>query len=342
MKRRIGFALAFAGLLWAADLAACTTAIVRAEASASRRPMIWKQRDADERNNHIQHFQGAKYAFTGIIDRNRPSMVWDGANTAGFLIANNLSYNLRPDSLAGRKMRAGAIMKEALGTCRTVDEFEAYLKEMPEPRLVTANFAVADAEGGAAYFETWDYGYTRYDVPEGGILFRTNYSYSGFDGKGKGYGRHDLMTYLTGLHGPRDYTPEWFFQCGRTVPIARPTTVSCVVMEGGADPLIWAAVGYTPTCYAIPVWVAAGTDIPLCLRDGSEANLLAVKLKGTDPKTLDSKIIPAVRKAECSEMRRGRRLDARFRRDGFDREAVRRFNREADRRFARFQKKMQP
>ena len=46
MRRIIGFALAFAGLVWAADLAACTTAIVRAGASASGRPMIWnKARD---------------------------------------------------------------------------------------------------------------------------------------------------------------------------------------------------------------------------------------------------------------------------------------------------------
>ena len=156
MRRIIGFALAFAGLVWAADLAACTTAIVRAGASASGRPMIWKQRDAEERNNYVKHFQGPRYAFTGIVDKGREDQVWDGANEAGFLIANNLSYNLRPDSLAGRKMRAGVVMKEALGRCRTVDEFEDYLKEMPEPRYVTANFAVADAAGGAAYSATWD------------------------------------------------------------------------------------------------------------------------------------------------------------------------------------------
>lgn len=343
MRRLIGFAMALvSGLLWAADLAACTTAIVRAEASASGRPMIWKQRDAEERNNHLQHFQGPKYAFTGIVDRNLPTQVWDGANEAGFLIANNLSYNLRPDSLAGKKMRAGHIMKEALGRCATVDEFEAYLREMTEPRYVTANFAVADAMGGAAYFETWDYGYTRYDVPEGGILFRTNYSYSGTHGKGSGHGRHDLMDYLTALHGPSGYTPEWFFECGRTIPIARQSTVSCVVLEGGTDPVIWAAVGNPRVCYAIPVWVAAADEIPLCLRDGSEANLLAVALKESDPKTIENKVVPAVKKAERKEMRLGRALDARIRREGFDAEAVRRYNREADRRFARFQKKMQP
>ena len=335
-------ALALWGLLWAADLAACTTAIVRAEASASGRPLIWKQRDADERNNYIKHFQGPRYAFTGIVDAGRENQVWDGANEAGFLIANNLSYNLRPDSLAGTKMRAGAIMREALGICRTVDEFEEYLKEMPQPRHVTANFAVADAEGGAAYFETWDYGYTRYDVPEGGMLFRTNYSYSGTNGKGSGHGRHDLMEYLTALHGPSGYTPEWFLRIGRIVPIARPNTVSSVVLEGGGSPVLWAAIGYTPACYALPVWVAAGDDIPCCLQAGSAAHALAVALKGSEPIDFQSRIIPAVQKAERKELRCGQRLDERFRRRGFDAEAVRSYNREADRRFARFQKRMQP
>ena len=342
MRRIIGFALAFAGLLWAADLAACTTAIVRAGASASGRPMIWKQRDAEERNNYVKHFQGPRYAFTGIVDKGREDQVWDGANEAGFLIANNLSYNLRPDSLAGRKMRAGVLMKEALGRCRTVDEFEDYLKEMPEPRYVTANFAVADAEGGAAYFETWDYGYTRYDVPENGILYRTNYSVSGFSGKGKGYGRMDLMNYLTSLHGPTGYTPEWFLRIGRIVPIARPTTVSSVVLEGGAEPVLWAAVGYTPACYAVPVWVAAGAEIPAFLGEGSAANALAVALKKSEPFDFQSRIIPSVQKAERKEMRCGERLDERFRSRGFDADALRKYNREAERRFARFQKKMQP
>lgn len=239
-------------------------------------------------------------------------------------------------------MRAGVLMKEALGFCRTVDEFEDYLKEMPEPRYVTANFAVADAEGGAAYFETWDYGYTRYDVPENGILYRTNYSVSGFSGKGKGYGRMDLMNYLTSLHGPTGYTPEWFLRIGRIVPIARPTTVSSVVLEGGTEPVLWAAVGYTPACYAVPVWVAARAEIPAFLGEGSSANALAVALKESEPFDFQSRIIPSVQKAERKEMRCGERLDERFRSRGFNADALRKYNREAERRFARFQKKMQP
>ena len=41
-------------------------------------------------------------------------------------------------------------------------------------------------------------------------------------------------------------------------------------------------------------------------------------------------------------MRCGERLDERFRSRGFDADALRKYNREAERRFARFQKKMQP
>ena len=150
------------------------------------------------------------------------------------------------------------------------------------------------------------------------------------------------MNYLTSLHGPTGYTPEWFLRIGRIVPIARPTTVSSVVLEGGTEPVLWAAVGYTPACYAVPVWVAAGAEIPAFLGEGSSANALAVALKKSEPFDFQSRIIPSVQKAERKEMRCGERLDERFRSRGFDADALRKYNREAERRFARFQKKMQP
>ncbi|MBQ2103208.1 MAG: hypothetical protein II479_06550, partial [Bacteroidales bacterium] len=62
----------------------------------------------------------------------------------------------------------------------------------------------------------------------------------------------------------------------------------------------------------------------------------------SEPFDFQSRIIPSVQKAERKEMRCGERLDERFRSRGFDADALRKYNREAERRFARFQKKMQP
>ena len=313
---------------------ACTTAIVRAEASASGRPLLWKQRDTERKGNYIKHFKGEKYAFTGLVDEGKEAEVWDGANEAGFIIANNLSYNLRPDSLKGKKMTAGIIMKAALGKCATVDEFEAMIVSMPQPRRVSANFAVVDAAGGAAYFEVWDYGYTRFDVPEEGISFRTNYSYSGKPKEGRGYGRHDMVSNRIALHGPTGYSPEWFFSLGREIPIARPTTTSCLVFEGGESVTIWAATGYTPCAYPLPIWVEAGDLLPECLAKGSGMFATADSLRtNCSPALLQRSIVPSMEKAEKREMREGRSLQRSFLRKGMDREALKEYYRKADKRF---------
>ena len=46
--------------------AACTTAIVSAEASSTGRPMIWKQRDADNVRNGLAYMRGERFSYTGI------------------------------------------------------------------------------------------------------------------------------------------------------------------------------------------------------------------------------------------------------------------------------------
>ena len=78
----------------------CTTAIVSAGASRTGRPMIWKQRDGDV-YTCVAHVRGPKYAYTGLfltVDT-LYRKAYAGVNEAGFAIANNLSYNVRPDSV---------------------------------------------------------------------------------------------------------------------------------------------------------------------------------------------------------------------------------------------------
>lgn len=191
---------------------ACTTAVIPASASRTGRPLLWKQRDTSEEANHLAHFRGERYAFTGLVDTADTLLesVWCGANEAGFAIANNVSYNLRPDSLENKPYE-GLVMKRALGCCATVDDFERMLREMPHPNGLETNYGVIDAAGGAAYFEVWDYGYTRYDAadtPEG-YLWRTNFSLSGRPDEGRGYTRYATAEETMAAEAAEKFSPEW-------------------------------------------------------------------------------------------------------------------------------------
>lgn len=286
-------------LLTFGETRACTTAVISARASRTGRPLLWKQRDTSEESNHLAHFRGERYAFTGLVDSADTLLesVWCGANEAGFAIANNVSYNLRPDSLENKPYE-GMVMKRALGSCATVEDFERMLREMPHPNGLETNYGVIDAAGGAAYFEVWDYGYTRYDAadtPEG-YLWRTNFSLSGRPGEGRGYTRYATAEEAMAAQAAGKFTPEWLLDTlGRSfrnavlgtdlmqepLPasglvldvdyIPRYTTTASIVIEGvaaGEAPnaaVLWCAPGYTPCCYAIPVWVAAGDRIPAIL-----------------------------------------------------------------------------
>ena len=363
-------------LLWSIPAYTCTTAIVSAEASGTGRPMIWKQRDAADDYNRIAYVRGEKYGFTALFPTSDVlfAKAYAGINEVGFAISNNLTYNLRPDSLGVAGTRNGEWMTRALGTCRTVDEFEAMLAREEHPMRLCSNFSVIDAAGGAAYFEVSDSAYVRFDVPKGGYLYRTNFSLSGDPERGRGFARYMTMTQLMSRQAKQKFTPEFFLNTGRSYVnvltggnalmkadgdflyehdfIPRSTTTASLVLEGVAPGgkadggILWCAVGYTPCSYAVPVWVAAGEKIPSMLTDDAPANRLAVDLKRSlrpldwDEKYLDvkalRKILQRVRKAERTELKAGRRLAEEMDKAGFDRAAVERYNAEADHRFDRF------
>ena len=299
---------------------ACTSAVISGRATKSGRPLLWKHRDTGTEWNHIEHLQGKRFAFTGLVnsaDEERKE-VWAGANERGFAIMNTASYNMKPDSLKYLPEREGEVMKQALGECATVAEFEEFLKNMPQPRALETNFGVIDAEGGAAYFEVWDYGYTKYDANDtaqypNGYIIRSNYSFSGAQDEGMGYIRYQNAEYL--LH--RAYamgslSAEWIFSSasrsfyhailgddalssspnGWAVDqdfIPRKSSSASVVVEGvgkGENPdatTIWSVLGYPPCGYAVASWVKAKDDIAEVISAADEGrssvNRMAVALK---------------------------------------------------------------
>ena len=319
--KSIVFALcAVAAVAMWSSAEACTSAVISGRATKSGRPLLWKHRDTGTEWNHIEHFKGPKYAFTALVnsrDKERKE-AWAGANEKGFAIMNTASYNMKPDSLKYLPEREGEVMKEALGVCASVAEFEEFLKNMKLPRALETNFGVIDAEGGAAYFEVWDYGYTKYDANDvanapNGYIIRSNYSFSGAQDEGMGYIRYQNAEYL--LHkayATGTLSAEWIFSSasrsfyhailgndalssspnGWAVDqdfIPRNSSSASVVVEGvskGENPdatTIWSVIGYPPCSYAVASWVKAKNEIAAVIANSDEGrssvNRMAVALK---------------------------------------------------------------
>lgn len=257
---------------------ACTSMIVSAGASSTGRPLLWKHRDTGADNNFLARVEPAdgKFGYVGLFNGGDSLLqeAWMGMNDAGFAIMNTASYNLAPDT-AKYKDREGFLMAGALKECATVADFERYLKGLPKPMGVQANFGVIDAQGNAAYFETDDVSWTRYDVAdtEDGVIIRTNFSMSGEDGKGSGYIRYNNAERLSReARRQRNVSPElltdtlsrsfYHSLLGRDCYndnyvvnqdfIPRDISTSSIVIEGvnsGESPedmRMWAILGYPP------------------------------------------------------------------------------------------------
>jgi len=175
----------------------CTTAVVSGKATDDGRPLLLKNRDADALQNKLVYFLDGKYRFIGLVNSEDKENkdVWCGFNAAGFGIMNSASYNLKMSDTTKLSDLEGRIMKMALETCATLEDFEKLLNDLPKPLGVEANFGVIDASGGAAYYETDNFKFIKYDVNDpsvapNGYLIRTNYSVAGEDNKGYGYIRY--------------------------------------------------------------------------------------------------------------------------------------------------------
>lgn len=279
MKIRILLTLIMAAAGWA-QIAACTSMVVSARASASGRPMLWKHRDCSAELSFIERSEAtdSTLAFVALYNAGDSTLsdAWTGMNSAGFAIMNTASYNLAPDT-ASYADREGAVMRAALERCHTVADFEQLLADMQRPRGVQANFGVIDAQGGACYFEVNDHEMWRYDCADtpDGVLVRTNFSISKGREGGLGYIRYDNACTLSrpyiesGTLSPlvlTDTLSRSFYQSliGRDMSdtadrwladqdfIPRYSSSASIVIEGvdtddnAADCIMWAALGYPP------------------------------------------------------------------------------------------------
>ena len=271
-------------LILTGTASACTVGVVSGKATVDGRPLLWKNRDSNNRDNEVRYFKGQRYEFMGVINAGDSTQVWMGLNSAGLAIMNSESKDL-PGT---RYDDEGVLMKYALGHFATVQEVDDYLKSTNrEGRAVTSNFGVIDGKGGAGFFETGNHTYTFFDAntASDGYLVRANFAETG-NGDGYGYYRCDRAKELfQPMARKHQMSYRYILQsvsrdiqaaaCNPyplatttidTVPtrgtVNRHRTVSVAVFHGvkkGENPYfatMWTVLGEPVAGLAVPVWVA--------------------------------------------------------------------------------------
>lgn len=285
---------------------ACTSVIVSGKATPDGRPLMWKNRDTGNKENHVMHFPATDgcYSFVALVNSpsKNPHSIWIGTNSEGFSIMNTQSYNITAEQDKDKDDDNGGFMKRALEKCASIEDFEKYLSELPKPWNVSANIGVIDAKGGAAYYEINYTEYFKFDAneTEEGYLIRTNYSLNGRPvTEGRGCVRYmeaekmmkeayeftpdfifdklsrNWANPLLGFdYRSPEYKNEWALEFDT---ITRYNTTCSVVVQGvrsGENPSLttmWTIVGYPGTTVALPVWECAGEEgLPKSLRRGED------------------------------------------------------------------------
>lgn len=160
----------------------CTIAVVTGAVTVDGRPLFWKNRDWVNGQTELVYFDDAEYSYLTLITAGDSAAAKLGVNELGFAVMNSLSHNLPDDLDLG--ITNGALMKHALGTCRTVSDFEDLLNDASIAGLQSpSNFGVIDATGGAFIFEAGNHAFSGYDANDpvaapDGFLVRANFSFS--------------------------------------------------------------------------------------------------------------------------------------------------------------------
>ena len=202
-------------------------------------------------------------------------------------------------------------MKMALEQCVTLADFEKMLMDLPKPLGVEANFGVIDANGGAAYYETDNFKFVKFDVNDpnvapNGYLIRTNFSFTGEDNKGYGYIRYNTADELFNKKIKNGKISFEFLI--RDVPrclihsftntdltenlpekadnkfvyfrdyIPRYFTSSAIVVQGVKEnessslTTMWSILGFPLTSVIIPVWLLDDGSMPKILQANETNN----------------------------------------------------------------------
>ena len=304
--------LTLAFLLLHTPAQACTTAIISGKFTVDGRPLLYKHRDSGQLQNKLMYFQDGKYDYIGLVNSNdeKGLEVWAGTNSTGFAIMNSADYNLNLQDTTRLRDREGIVMKLALQSCATLEDFEQLLRDLPKPLGVDANFGVIDAHGGAAYYETGNRTFTKFDANDPasapfGYIVRTNFAFTWARDKEFGLIRfrtagglfslaanrqdlslrfllqdvsrslyHSLTATDLRLQAPADAAQTTYVNFTDFIP--RYSTAAVVAVQGikpgESDDFttMWTVLGWPLTSVAVPAWVAAGSDLPELMVPGPD------------------------------------------------------------------------
>ncbi len=169
---------------------ACDIAVVSGKVTTNGRPLIWKNRDCSaDWHQQISYFDAMTnkaggylmvYNYDDVAEMNNGDKInpSGGVNAAGFANActsvyedfNPIheAYNINTD-----------LIRESLQQCATVEDFETLLinwRGAHPQKVISGNFVVIDAKGGASLFECYtgnnlsqDMKFTRFDANTGEI-----------------------------------------------------------------------------------------------------------------------------------------------------------------------------
>lgn len=295
------FLITIAFFMITSPLYPCTTGLADKKFATNKRALLWKNRDSSHKMNELILFDYGNVKFIGLINNNDTTQVWSGVNNFGFAIMNSESRDLISLDDTTCYDDEGVLMKEALKTCKTIDDFENLLNVTNESgRKVTSNFGVIDANGRAAYFETGNHQFFKQEAQKEFII-RANFSMNGRGDEKYGLFRyhraHQWFQQLTkeknltpaGIinniiadpYMPPTITPKNFKEYKRVYiydSICRYSTVAATVVEGvqrGENPemtTFWINLGSTAASVAIPLWVYA-ESIPESMAGEEESEL---------------------------------------------------------------------
>jgi hypothetical protein len=293
---------------------ACTTTIVSGKATQDGRPLLFKHRDTGDVQNKVMFFDDGKYDYMGLVNSKdkEGKEVWAGCNSAGFAIMNSATYNQNLDDTTSFKDREGFVMKQALQECTNLKDFEELLKRLPKPLGVDANFGVIDATGGAAYYETNNYKFTKLDandpvVAPYGYIIRTNFAFTGERHEDYGLIRYQTATELfEQAYASNSLSYKFLLQdvsrCLKhsltrinlkdRIPINSETktfvnfrdfiqryssaATTCIqgVKKDESPELttMWTILGFQLSSVAIPTWIKGGKNLPRILSADSTGN----------------------------------------------------------------------
>ena len=281
----------------------CTTFLIAGKYTKDGKPMLFKNRDAAENQNALAYFNDGKYPYLGLVDGNHESktMVWGGYNSKGFAIMNSAAFNNNIGDTSKFIDQEGIIMKKALMTCVTLKDFENLLNSLPKPWGLDANFGVIDACGGAAFYETGNHDFRKFDandptIAPDGLLIRSNFSTRADITKGYGMCRYNTANaVLQQAAKDKTLTPQFIFNnlsrnlthsitktdLTDNLPINKQTvdmrffidyiprnnTTSALVIVGAKDEkhtqeaMMWTILGFPLTSIAIPSWLAENEEL---------------------------------------------------------------------------------